>query len=184
MAPPMRNANVSTSVMGRAIFFLGRASKRFLAFACSAALMLWYVHPAYAMGKRAAAKTPSAAGAGQEQPAGTQKVVASTEDFRYNAKGKRDPFFPLVTPDGRLTAPASTKKAVVMLEGVIWDPDGDSAAMINGTVVEPGDEVEGYRIVTIVKDGVVLERDGKLMKVRLAIGELDEGGGEPVESTP
>lgn len=166
--------------------FLDRLRKRLLLCACGAALVLWYAGPpAYAMGKRAVTQTQPAAGTGQGQPAGAQKVVAQPEDFRYDAKGKRDPFFPLVTPDGRLTAPTtSAKKTVVMLEGIIWDPGGHSAAMINGAVVKPGDEVEGYRVVTIIKDGVVLERDGKLIKVRLTVGELDEQGGEPVESTP
>ena len=82
--------------------------------------------------------------------------------FVYDAKGHRDPFIPLVK-DGKLIGtqrgtPLDTAKPV--LYGILWDPRGQSIAMLNDTEVRVGDTVGIYEVLEIRKDAVVLSAGG------------------------
>lgn len=82
--------------------------------------------------------------------------------FVYDAKGHRDPFIPLVK-DGKLIGtqrgtPLDTAKPV--LYGILWDPRGESIAMLNDTEVTVGDTVGIYEVLEIRKDAVVLSAGG------------------------
>jgi hypothetical protein len=84
------------------------------------------------------------------------------EPFVYDAKGHRDPFIALVR-DGKLIgtqkgAPLDTSKPV--LYGILWDPHGQSMAMLNDTEVKVGDTVGIYQVLEIRKDAVVLSAGG------------------------
>ncbi|MFA5373799.1 MAG: hypothetical protein WC354_06435, partial [Candidatus Omnitrophota bacterium] len=80
-------------------------------------------------------------------------IAAGQEDFVYNPAGKRDPFIQLVTPDGRFQKleadEARGTDSHLKLEGIMYDPEGVSFAIVNGLVVKELDEVDGSRVVSI-----------------------------------
>jgi hypothetical protein len=81
---------------------------------------------------------------------------------RYDSKGRRDPFSPLVR-DGRLVGIVQTHAVQTsrpVLYGILWDAGGQSIALINDVEVKVGDTVGTYRVVEIRKDAVVLS-DGR-----------------------
>jgi hypothetical protein len=89
---------------------------------------------------------------------------------RYNAKGRRDPFIPLVR-DGQIiavggSAPAPGDRPV--LYGILWDPGGGSLALINDREMQVGDVINGYRVTAIRQDAVVLHvEDGEPVVLRI-----------------
>jgi len=92
-------------------------------------------------------------------PAGASEEAAES---RYDAKSRRDPFVPLVK-DGRLIGivkgpTIDTSKP--MLYGIMWDPGGNSIALINDGEFRVGEEIGIYRIEEIRRDEVVLVREG------------------------
>ena len=85
------------------------------------------------------------------------------EPFVYDAKGHRDPFIAFVR-DGKLIgtqkgAPLDTSKPV--LYGILWDPHGQSIAMLNDTEVKVGDTVGIYEVLEIRQGAVVLSAGGE-----------------------
>ena len=77
------------------------------------------------------------------------------EEIRYDSQGRRDPFIPLVGPDGRVvrnTLDISDFK----IEGVIFDPNGGSVVLIDGQFYKEGDNINGLNIISIMKDRVIL----------------------------
>ena len=68
----------------------------------------------------------------------------------------------MVTPDGRLInlEPSDSEQAIV-LEGIIYDEDGYSYAVINGEVLGIGDYVMGQMVFDIEPDRVMLLEDNK-----------------------
>ena len=96
------------------------------------------------------------------------------EKFDYNPKGKRNPFIPLVTPDGRIlkldTVEARTED--ISLEGIMYDKLGAFFAIVNSVVVKTGDSVEGYQVLKIEKDKVVLIKDNQVREVGLSKGGI------------
>ncbi|MBN1794444.1 MAG: hypothetical protein JW844_05715 [Candidatus Omnitrophica bacterium] len=84
--------------------------------------------------------------------------------FLYDAKKQRDPFVPLLKPDGTPNAdvygPGSIEE--LNLEGIAWDSGGEGIAIINGNLVKEGDKIGNITIVKITKEGVQVEIDGEL----------------------
>ena len=106
------------------------------------------------------------------QPAAavTEPTPEGAERFRYNAKGRRDPFAPLVR-DGRIVAISTggrTESSLPVLYGVLWDPGGNSIALINDGEARVGDMVAEYRVVEIRKDAVVLANGGEPVVIAIA----------------
>ena len=94
----------------------------------------------------------------------------TVEPFRYNGKGRRDPFAPLVR-DGRVVAavpgsPDGSSRPV--LYGVLWDPGGKSIALINDGEARVGDTVGEYKVMEIRKDSVVLANGGEPVVLEIA----------------
>ena len=92
------------------------------------------------------------------------------EAFRYDSKGKRNPFIPLVTPDGRLVkleSDTEKKSSDLSLEGIIFDKNGISFALVNGAVVRIGDTIDTYQVLKIEKNKVIFIRDGQLRELDL-----------------
>ena len=103
-------------------------------------------------------------------------TAAAQERFRYDDKQARDPLEPLVTPDGRILPGARGAVADVsdvVIEGIIWDTADRSVAIINGTLVRELDMVQGYQVLKIRKESVILQRGGKVIVVG-----LQQKGGE------
>ena len=98
----------------------------------------------------------------KDTPTPQQQPQQQEELFRYDAGGYRDPFIPLIQ-DGRFarTNPvAQVDASKPVLYGILWDPSGQSVALINDAEVTVGDAVSGYQVQEIREDAVVLSDDG------------------------
>jgi len=90
------------------------------------------------------------------------------EQFTYDAKGRRDPFIPLVTPDGRIVKLEKEETASgILLEGIIYDKHGLSCAIVNGEVVKVSDKVGDYQVLKIEKNKVLFIKGGQITEVEL-----------------
>jgi len=90
------------------------------------------------------------------------------EQFVYDAKGKRDPFIPLVTPDGRLLKLEKEETASgLLLEGIIYDEHGLSYAIVNSEVVRISDKIGDYQVLKIEKNKVIFIKSGQTLEVEL-----------------
>jgi hypothetical protein len=90
------------------------------------------------------------------------------EQFTYDAKGKRDPFIPLVTPDGRLLKLEKEETASgLLLEGIIYDEHGLSYCLVNGEVVRVSDKIGDYQVLKIEKNKVIFIKSGQTLEVEL-----------------
>jgi len=100
---------------------------------------------------------------------------AQDEDFIYDAKGKRNPFIALVTPDGQLLQLEKNEvTGDLALEGIIYDERGLSYAIVNTKVVKIGDTVDNYQVLKIEKNKVIFIRDGQSLEVELKKEEYNE----------
>ena len=90
------------------------------------------------------------------------------EEFLYDAKGKRDPFIPLVTPDGRLLKLEQEEGvAGLLLEGIIYDKHGTSCAIVNSEIVRIGDKVGEFQVLKIEEKKVTFIKEGQITEVEL-----------------
>ena len=76
---------------------------------------------------------------------------------------------PLVTPDGRLInlGAEEENKSALLLEGIIYDKNGISYAIVNGNVFKIGDMVSGYQVLKIEKNKVIFIKEGQMQEVIL-----------------
>lgn len=94
--------------------------------------------------------------------------IFAQDEFVYDAKGKRDPFIPLVTPDGRLLKfQEQSTTSGLLLEGIIYDKQGVSYAIVNAEVVKIGDTISGYQVLKIENNKVIFIKDGEPTEVEL-----------------
>jgi len=90
------------------------------------------------------------------------------EGLKYDAKGKRDPFIPLVTSDGRLLKLEKEETASgLLLEGIIYDEHGLSYAIVNGAIVRVSDKVGDSQVLKIEKNKVIFIKNGQTLEVGL-----------------
>ena len=96
--------------------------------------------------------------------------TAHEASFQYDAKNRRDPFSPLVREGRIVNATSGTKvpTSQPILYGILWDPGGQSIALINDVEVKVGDSIEGYRVMEIRQDAVVLRNGGEPVVLQLA----------------
>ena len=88
----------------------------------------------------------------------------------YDAKGKRNPFIPLVTPEGRLLKldkQEDTTQQGLAIEGIIYDKLGRSFAIVNANVVGIGDMVGDFQVLKILRNKVIFIRKGESLEVEL-----------------
>lgn len=101
---------------------------------------------------------------------GILTLVFGQGEFVYDAKGKRNPFIPLVTPEGRLLKldkQEAVSSGSLAIEGIIYDKLGRSFAIVNSAVVGIGDTVEDYQVLKIFENKVVFIKDGQPLEVEL-----------------
>ncbi len=85
----------------------------------------------------------------------------------YQSKGKRDPFVPLMTADGKRIHPpgsdeeATTGTSLLSLQGIVFDPHAESYAIINNRLVREQDDVDGVKILKIEPTTVTILADGQ-----------------------
>jgi hypothetical protein len=89
-------------------------------------------------------------------------------EFVYDLKGERNPFMPLITPEGMLIKIKPRQPVGELeLEGIIFDNISMSYAIVNGTVVKVGDFVGDYQVLKIREDKVIFIKDGEPFEVAL-----------------
>jgi len=91
------------------------------------------------------------------------------EAFKYDPKGRRDPFIPLISESGWYASDACEASAVedIRLEGIVWDDVKGSIAIINGEIAKEGDVIGSIKILKINKDNVIFQVNGEDVKVGL-----------------
>jgi len=98
-------------------------------------------------------------------------LFAAAEGSAYDARGKRNPFIPLVTPDGHYlkldVEEEATDEPGLKLEGIIYDKFGLSYAVVDGQVVKIGDKVGEYQVLQIEERKVIFMRDGQQKIIEL-----------------
>lgn len=97
------------------------------------------------------------------------------DKYIYDADGKRNPFIPLITNDGRLINLdiAATPKAL-SLQGVMYEPSGISYAIVNALIVKEGDMVEGSQVLKIQENKVSFVKDGQMLELEFKNGGENE----------
>ncbi|MFH0791058.1 MAG: hypothetical protein V2A64_05440 [Candidatus Omnitrophota bacterium] len=96
-------------------------------------------------------------------------ILSAQEEFKYNSQGRRDPFIPLVTSDGRLLnpEPEQNNKQELMLEGIIYDKNGMSYAIINGSIAKVGEKIGEFQVLKINNNKVTFIKNGQLSEIKL-----------------
>jgi hypothetical protein len=96
-------------------------------------------------------------------------VQTAQAEYTYNSQGKRNPFIALVTPDGRLLKleDEAPKNVTLTIEGIIYDKNGNSYALVSGEVLKVGDEINTFQVLKIEKTKVVLIKDGQTSEIEL-----------------
>lgn len=90
------------------------------------------------------------------------------KEFVYDAKGKRNPFIPLVTSDGRLLKlDRQESQGGLSIEGIIYDKQGRSFAIVNGAVVGIGNMVADYQVLKIEENKVIFIKEGQAFEVEI-----------------
>ncbi|OGX50527.1 MAG: hypothetical protein A3G37_02835 [Omnitrophica WOR_2 bacterium RIFCSPLOWO2_12_FULL_46_30] len=88
----------------------------------------------------------------------------------YEAKGKRDPFITLVTPDGRIIEPPKPKERTEgppRLEGLMYDAKGISYVVMDGEVFRAGEMVGDYQLIRIDSNKVIMQKADQVFEVEL-----------------
>lgn len=83
--------------------------------------------------------------------------------FVYNGEGRRDPFAPLVSKEGKLLITYGVINSIndVILEGILYDPGGESIVILNDLVLKENDQIGGIKVEKIEEDRVTLSYKGK-----------------------
>lgn len=102
-------------------------------------------------------------------------VVGRCDAFQYEAKGKRDPFVPLVGMDKPAVARLEDVSSVddIRLEGIASGAKGAMVAMMNGEQLKVGDKAGEVELRAVGKKSVTVVLGGKPHEIFLP-GE--EGG--------
>lgn len=89
--------------------------------------------------------------------------------FIYKSGGRKDPFVPLVSNDGKLMVTYGVINSIddVVLEGIIYDPKAESIAVLNGLILKENDQVGSIKIKKIEKDWVILIYEDKEYTLKL-----------------
>lgn len=95
--------------------------------------------------------------------------------FIYEAKGKGDPFNPLVDKEGRLlkarqepeVKPPPDINEELVLEGIVYGRDGLAYAIIDSRVVRINDVINDYTVMDISAQKVTLAKDTRVLELEL-----------------
>lgn len=90
----------------------------------------------------------------------------------YQSHGKRDPLVPLLTEDGqRIHPPGFDEEEVtpgithLVLQGIVFDPQAESYAVINGEIVRKDDAIGDVKVLKIEPAVVTVLADGQPQKL-------------------
>ena len=93
------------------------------------------------------------------------------EQFRYDSRGKRDPFVPLVGQDksSNRSIPLSEVSSVedIFLEGIAGQTTGARTAIMNGELVKEKFKAGEVEVKKITKNSVLITMGGKEYTINL-----------------
>ena len=93
-------------------------------------------------------------------------------EFVYDAKGKRDPFTPLVGERKETVAIEDILSIEdIILEGIAVGPKGSKMAIMNGTMLKEGDKAGNLEIRKISAQSVTVLKDGREYELTLKVLE-------------
>ena len=100
--------------------------------------------------------------------------TGAAKPFNYDPKGRRDPFIPLVNREGLLLLEPVVKKESLhqadrelYLEGIVYEPQGGSCAVINSEIVKAGDKIGDYQVLEVQRQKVVLGKAEEVLNLEL-----------------
>ncbi|MFH0877209.1 MAG: hypothetical protein V1863_03185 [Candidatus Omnitrophota bacterium] len=85
----------------------------------------------------------------------------------YSPQGKRDPFVSLITPAGYLLDLEPQDDSELRLEGIMFDANGDSVAIINGELIRVGETIGDVVVGGIEKDRVTVIKNNEKIELEL-----------------
>ena len=89
----------------------------------------------------------------------------------YDDKGKRDPFWPLISASGTIiNYGEDITPSDMVLEGIMSDGDGQYTAIINGNIVKPGDAIGTFQIERIEPKTVFFAKGSEKFELNLKNG--------------
>ena len=96
-------------------------------------------------------------------------MVSAEDVFKYDAKGKRDPFAPLISESGGYASDAYEASAGedIRLESILWDDVNGSIAIVNGEIAKEGDTMGSIKVLKINKNNVIFDVGGENIKIDL-----------------
>lgn len=101
--------------------------------------------------------------------------IQEPAEFTYMIHNMRDPFLPYVTPDGYIVSfEPQTEIADIHLEGIIFDAQGKSFAVINGNVFAEREFIGSFKLKEIKKDKIILQNGEKSHIIELTKEEESE----------
>lgn len=89
------------------------------------------------------------------------------ETLVYEAQGRVDPFVPLISADGKPLNFNKETRQELEVNGIIYDKQGPSFAIVNSNIVKTGDLIGEYKVLKIEEDKVVFEKNGQPLEVGL-----------------
>lgn len=89
------------------------------------------------------------------------------EETGYTSGGRRDPFVPLVSSSGYLFNVEEEEETSFRLEGIMYDPDGGSMAIINGELRKVGEKIADAVVSSIEPTKVVIIKDNQRVEIEL-----------------
>ena len=92
------------------------------------------------------------------------------EIYEYETNNRRDPFVPLVLEGGAYASDAYGISGItdIRLEGIVWDDKKASIAIVNGEIVEEGQEIGSVKVLRIERDAVVFEVEQEEIRIELS----------------
>lgn len=125
-------------------------------------------------------------GRAEPLPSADRQEAAARPTLEYSAEQLRDPFVEIITEDTGLAKMEGNKSQqeqkkslpALTVQGLIWGGSLNQA-IINNKVVKAGDTLEGARIVSIEKEGILVLFEGQQYSIPApaAAGPLKKEGG-------
>jgi len=108
----------------------------------------------------------------------THSLGDCSDEFRYEAKGKRDPLVSLISSvkTANVALENITSVEDITLEGIAMGPGGKNVAMMNGEMVKERDKIGLLEIKKISKDSVLISIEGTEYTLNLLEVEGGKGG--------
>lgn len=100
--------------------------------------------------------------------------TAFADQVIYERGDRRDPFIPLIGPNGVLTQ--KTKTSDLNVEGIIYDPSRGSMVLVGDELYKQGDQIGEATVITIFKDRVIFKQNDE--EKTIWIREEIASGGE------